>query len=218
MAIALFTLVFAQAALATHEVPQSADSIHVSLVPVFRQCGTGANPTNGQHSPPLGVPSCLPAGPNSSLVRIGPDSTAFADLTALPGDLQFQATLTDVQNASGQDFNPNSGADLFLATRMRMSDHANCPSAGCPELFDAPGTGFDHDNFEDKGPPINCTPRGDPNVSPGSDCNVSTTINAIFGASVFPSGTATVIQVFRLRVLDLHAHGGASFQQGIYIP
>src|SRR6185312_2534684 len=43
-----------------YEVPAAASTMNVSLVPTFTQCGSGANPANGVHSPPLGVPACEP--------------------------------------------------------------------------------------------------------------------------------------------------------------
>jgi hypothetical protein len=209
-------------ALATHEVPQSADSIHVSLVPAFRQCGTGPNPANGQHSPPLGVASCLPpipmdnGAPMNARARMGPDSTGSADLTVLPGDLQYQATLTDIRNTSGQDFNPSSGADLYMVVRFRQTDHDNCASLGCSGPFILPGTGRDHE-FQTNSFGINCVPNGDPNLPPGSTCNINTTANAVFGTPSFTSGKATILQAFRVRITDFTGVQ-ASFHSGIYIP
>jgi hypothetical protein len=148
---------------------------------------------------------------------MGPNSVGSADLTAIPNDLALQATLSDLRNSTGGDFNPHPGADLGLIVRLRVSDHSSCsgPRSGCPGPFDKPGTTFDLDLgwF-----PIQCVPNGDPNTPPGSDCNVSTTATAQFGTTPFPSGEETVLQVFRVRVNDDFPAGAAAFQQGIYIP
>jgi hypothetical protein len=151
----------------------------------------------------------------SAQVRIGPTSTASADVTALPGDLRYQATPTDVQNTSGQDFNPNSGPDLYMVVRFRQTDHDNYFPEGCSGPFTTPATGTDH-NFQTTSFGINCVPVGDSNLPPGSDCNINTTADALF-ANAFTSGKANVLQAFRVRITDQTIIQTA-FQQGIYIP
>src|SRR5205085_1732904 len=68
--------------------PARATQIKVSLVQVFKQCGTGGNPSNAQHSPPLGVSSCNPPQPSSS-ARTGPSGSGTVTLTVVPGDIQI---------------------------------------------------------------------------------------------------------------------------------
>src|SRR6185312_1110826 len=87
--------------------PQSASSLSASLVPTFRPCGTGASPTNGQHSPPLGTQSCLPPTPGSNVARVGSTSVGTASFMVVPGDtdptngdqadLTLSASLSDVK-------------------------------------------------------------------------------------------------------------------------
>jgi hypothetical protein len=204
-------------ALATHPVPQSADSIHVSLVPAFRHCGTSSNPANGQHSPPLGTPSCNPPllnNPNGA--RLGPLSASSIEWTALPGDLGIELTLDDVRTSTGADFNPTFGEDIRIYNRIRFSDHYNCVGCDFSGPYDEGGTGTDVDMSAD----INCVPTGDPTAPPGSACNVNTTMNSLI-PGLFTAGKGVVLQMFRARVHD-KATDPASWvlfaQQGIYIP
>src|SRR5207244_4554155 len=59
---------------ASYPHPQSASQLQVSLVPAFKQCGTGANPSNATHSPPLATDSCNPPTPGSAVAVVGPTS------------------------------------------------------------------------------------------------------------------------------------------------
>src|SRR5439155_26699725 len=98
--------------------PQSASQLQVSLVPAFRQCGTGGNPSNAKHSPPLATDSCNPPRPGSVLATVGATSQNSAQMTVVPGDtdptngnqanVSLTATLTDIQAVGGGDYNPNS--------------------------------------------------------------------------------------------------------------
>src|SRR6185437_8163375 len=121
---------------AAYEHPQSASSLQASLVPTFRPCGTGANPTNGQHSPPLGTQACLPPTPGSNVARVGSTSVGTASFTVVPGDsdatngdqanVTLSTSLSDVKTPGGADYVPNaSGPDLTEITRLRLTDKAN---------------------------------------------------------------------------------------------
>src|SRR5205085_5764376 len=102
--------------MATHEVPSSEPSIHASLVPAFKQCGTGGNPTTGSHSPPLAVGSCVPK-PSSPNLVIGPLAVGYANVDLSPGgaDVDLVGSATDVRTPSGADYNPQPAgtADAF---------------------------------------------------------------------------------------------------------
>ena len=109
--------------------PQSASQLQASLVPAFRQCGTGGNPSNAKHSPPLATNSCNPPRPGSVLAAVGATSQSSAQMTVVPGDtdptngnqanVTLGASLTDIQSTAGGDYNPNpSGADLTAVTRL----------------------------------------------------------------------------------------------------
>jgi hypothetical protein len=210
---------------ATYETPQSASPISVSLVPAFRQSGTGANPTNGQHSPPLGVPATLPPKPASNVAAVGNTSIGSATMTVVPGnqvsstdeaDITYSGGINDVRagNPSGADYNPNaSGPDLTLITRARLSDLQNGPTGGT-----SGGTTTDLDL---PGVPIDCVNTAGPE---GSTCNLSTSADAVT-PGVVKEAAQTSSQVFRVRVNDsgpdgVRGNGDDTLfaQQGIYIP
>ena len=99
-----------------YQTPASASSLSVSLVPAFRQCGTGGNPANSAHAPPLATGSCNPPRPGSVLALFGPQAVGSAQLTAVPGDpttaadeadVGVTASLTDIQAVGGGDYLPN---------------------------------------------------------------------------------------------------------------
>lgn len=207
----------AGAAVATHEHPQSATSIHTSLVPVFKQCGTSGNPSNSSHAPPLSVGSCSPPQPIVARdPRFGSTSSGTVDYSVLPGDISVAVTFSDVTTATGADFEAPSPTsdDLQALSRVRFTDHYTCPPNPCAGPYNQPGTSSDLD----LGPvPIQCVPNGDPATPPGSDCSVSTTFNTIAGSPVFPAGGQAVIQFFRTRVNDGYNHTLFA-QQGIFVP
>lgn len=217
MAVALGSVIaiaVAVSASATHEVPSAAPSIHSSLVPAYKQCGTGGNPANSSHSPPLAVGSCNPPRVSSLNAHVGSGSVGTANIDVVPGDVNLTGSSSDIRNSTGGDYDPTSGtgADLFAVSRIRFSDHYNCSPAPCAGPFTGPGTGTDLDF----GPvPISCVPNGSATSPPGSDCNVTTSANTVIAGSVV-AGKQAVVQVFRIRIND---HTNALFaQQGIYIP
>jgi hypothetical protein len=119
LAVAACAVAFTSVAMATHQVPSPTanKTIHISVVPNFKQCGTGANPSDGQHSPPLGVPACLPPLPGSSVAFAGPNFTGSADISGSVGS----------------------------TSRIRFSDHYNCAGLGCTGPYTSSGTGTDTD-------------------------------------------------------------------------
>jgi hypothetical protein len=202
--------------------PESASPLHVSLVPVFRQCGTLSNPTDSEHSPPLAVRSC-DSPVTAAVAHMGAQASAYARIVSLPGDPQtatdeadvtIDANLTDVRTGSitGADYNPSPTADLTLATRWRLSDNASGPDqsvAATTTDFDFPVT-------------INCVNTTDPGL--GAGCGVLTSANAALPGAI-KENKGSVIQAFRLRVNDAGPNGvvgdgdDALFaQQGVYIP
>jgi hypothetical protein len=184
--------------------PQSASQLSVSLVPAFKQCGTGANPSNAEHSPPLATSSCNPPKPGSAVALVGPTSQPSAAFTVTPGDsdptngnqanLSISAGLTDIQSTAGGDYNPNaSGADLTAVTRLRITDKAN-GYGGLP----ATATEFDFKV------PTDCSSTADPSV--GSSCSANTTANALV-PGLIQEQRQTVVQAFRVRIDDSGANG-----------
>jgi hypothetical protein len=205
--VALGSLVIAGSAIATHEVPSSSGdkTLHYSIVPSFKQCGTGANPSNGQHSPPLGVPSCLPPKPTSTIAFAGAAFVGTADITVRndSSDVDLVGVSNDVRSGSptGPPFNGSIGS----TSRIRFSDHYNCSGLGCTGPYTTAGTGTD----TDFGPvPVTCS---------SGNCSVTTSANSVLPGSVVP-GKQAVIDVFRLRVNDNFPSGNILGHQGIYIP
>jgi hypothetical protein len=206
-----------------YETPQSAGPISVSLVPLFRQCGTGASPANGGHSPPLSVPSCNPPVPSSSLAFVGPTSVGSATLTVVPGnpgtvadeaDVTTQVNVTDVRagSVSGPDYDPIAGPEMTYATRVRITDRSNGPSASDP----ATATDLD------LSVPVDCVDTASTGV--GATCAANTSIDAVTPGAI-KEGTSAIFQVFRARLNDPGANGVRGdaddrifAHQGIYIP
>jgi Tol biopolymer transport system component len=206
---------------ATYHHPQSASQLNVSLVPAFKPCGTGGNPSNAKHAPPLATSSCNPPKP-SVLAAVGVSSQSSAQMSVTPGDtdptngnqanVSISASLTDIQATSGGDYNPNaSGPDLTAVTRLRLTDKAN----GYGGL---PATATEYDLRV----PIACSPTADPTL--GSTCSASTTANALYSRFIVEQ-RQTIVQAFRTRVDDAGANGvpGDSDDrifatQGVFVP
>jgi glucose/arabinose dehydrogenase len=208
-----------------YEHPSAASPVQVSLVPVFRQCGTGANPANGEHAAPLAVDSCNPPAPTVGVVaHAGSSMTGSASLSVVAGDpstpadeadVPFSVNATDIRagGPTGGDYNPSpSGPDLTLTPRFRLTDTANGPSA------------LDSGSTVDQGfaVPVTCASTPDPAV--GATCTATTSADAITPGSI-KERKAMVLQLFRVRLDDSGPNGVRGdaddrlfAQQGIYVP
>jgi Tol biopolymer transport system component len=213
-----------------YQTPQAATQLSVSLVPTFLQCGTGANPANGQHSPPLGTRACLPPKPGSNVAIFGPQAVGTSVLTVVPGDpatitdeadVSITANLTDVQNKTGGgDYNPNaSGPDLTLTARLRLTDLANCSPSGCTGPYQRTAATTTDLDFPVA---VDCSSTADP--SAGSTCALTTSADAAQPGAIVEA-RQTVAQAFRMRLNDSGVNGvrGDSDDrifstQGIYVP
>ena len=207
---------------ASYPHPQSASQLQVALVPAFRQCGTGGNPSNASHSPPVATGSCDPPRPGSVLAAVGTASQSSAQMTVVAGDsdptngnqanVSLAVGMTDIQAVSGGDYLPNpSGSDMTAVTRLRFTDKAN----GYGGL---PATATEYDFRV----PIDCASTSDPSV--GSSCSASTTANALVPGLV-QEQRQTIVQAFRVRVDDAGNNGvpGDSDDrifatQGVFVP
>ena len=187
-----------------YEHPQGAPSLSTALVPVSKQCGTGGNPANASHAPPLAGGSCSPPSPSSAVVHIGPQMQGSAALTVTPGDtdptngdqadVALVTTLSDIQTIAGGDYDPNpSGADLTQVVRLRLTDQANGYGGTSATASDV-----------DFAVPIDCTPTADPAV--GSKCAVNTTADSVMPGFAQEQRQA-VAQIFRVRVYDSGLNG-----------
>jgi WD40-like Beta Propeller Repeat len=208
---------------ASYEVPLRAAPLRFSLVPVFRQCGTAATPANGAHSPPLsGGGSCTPPVAQG-VAHFGPQSAGTAWLGVIYGDTNAgngdQADMTlrfglgDIRTAGAADYDPNpAGPDGTLFVRLRFTDRANGVSGTDP------GTATDHDFSV----PFACTPTAD--AALGSSCALDTTADAVT-PGIIKENKTTVLQVFRLRLMDSGLNGirgdaddGLFATEGVYVP
>jgi hypothetical protein len=197
--------------------PQSAPQIRVALVPAFRQCGTPANSTNSRHATPLSVGSCDPPQPTSPSARTGNGGTDSATMTAQTtptSDVLLNVSDSDIETAAGADYDPNgaAGNDLSATFRLRLTDLDNCAPSPCSGSYTRLATGTDTDF---PAVPINCVPNGSPSAPPGSDCNTSTSANAVAPGSVV-AGQQAVWNIFRVRVND--SAGNLFQQQGVFAP
>jgi hypothetical protein len=197
--------------------PQSASQIRVSHVPTFRQCGTPANATNSRHATPLGVGSCDPPQTLSPSARTGSGGTGSATMTVQTtptSDVLLNVSDSDIETAAGADYDPNGagGNDLSAVFRLRLSDLNSCRPTPCSSSYTWLATGTDTDF---PAVPINCVPNGSPSASPGSDCNTSTSANAVAPGSVV-AGQQAVWNIFRVRVND--SAGNLFQQQGFFVP
>jgi hypothetical protein len=182
--------------------PKLASPVRMALVPVFRQCGTGGNPVNRSHAPPLATGSCPPQP--SGVAHFGPQSkgtawvaTIYGDTNSANGDqadMTLRFDLSDVRTGAGADYDPSATADGTLVTRLRFTDRANGGSGTDP------GTATDFDFSV----PFGCTATSDPSV--GSNCALDTSADAV-NPGMIKENKATVLQVFRLRLNDSGANG-----------
>ena len=193
--------------------PAGAPSVQLSLVPVFRQCGTGGNAPSAAHPAPLSVGSCPPA-PVSTIARVGASGAGSFAVAAVSGDFSITESTSDVRTPSGADYDPSPPGtpDLTAIVRVRVTDLANCAPAPCSGPFQTPATAVD----ADFGPiPIDCVPNGAAGTPPGSDCNLTTSANSFLPGFAAAQRQA-VLQLFRVRVND--SSGGLFEQEGILAP
>ena len=212
-----------------YQTPRSASPLRASLVPAYLQCGTGANPADGQHSPPLSGTSCLPPRLGSNVAHFGPQSTGMGELAVVTGnsdstadeaDVSITASLTDIQATAGGDYNPSpSGPDLTLTARLRITDLSNCSGAGCAGPYGPTAATTTDLDFPVA---VDCSSTPDPGV--GAACAVTTSADAVMAGAV-REGQNTYAQAFRLRLNDSGANGmrGDSDDrifstQGVYVP
>ena len=176
-----------------HDVPATADTMHVALVPNFRQTinATGCTArggTSGSHGPPLSFLSCSPVTQlPGTQAHFGNQATGSADITLIPGDYDptngDQADLgvaliaSDVRqnSATGADYDPvASGPDMEAAAKLRISDDYNETSGQpCAVSKVCPATSIGIEFVV----PVTCTATLSGSV--GSDCSVSTTADAV---------------------------------------
>ena len=210
---------------------KTANSLSVSLVPVYRPCGTGGNPVNATHGPPAlsGSPSdgsCTPTA-FTGTARLGPQAVGSATVTVIPGNLatpgdeaddHYVVSLTDVRTATWGDYNPSAGADMTAVARIRITDTFSCSPTPCSGVYAKRATVTDLDFAV----PVSCASTA--SLAVGATCSVDTSANALI-PTVVREGKQGVLSFFRVRLNDSGPDGvrGNSddkllAQQGIYNP
>lgn len=205
--------------------PAGATPVNVHFVPAFAQCTTG----NETHGPPLAVPSCSPPVQTSNYVTVGtPDangaganssgSLTLKQVGESPIDpnngdqanIEFTFSFSDVRRKSSLlDYT----GELRALLTLRITDRYSGPG------LDTAGTTAD----VPFGITVPCTSTPATNV--GSDCNLTTSADAVTANSVL-EGKRTVWGLGQVQVYDGGLDGDADTAgdntlfatQGLYAP
>jgi hypothetical protein len=205
--------------------PAGATPTNVRFVPAFAQCTSG----NETHGPPLSVTSCSPPVQTSNYVTVGtPDangqganssgSLSLKQVGESPIDpnngdqanVEFTFSFSDLRRKSNLlDYTGELRAQLTL----RITDRYSGPG------LDTPGTTSDVPFAI----PVPCTSTPATNV--GSDCNLTTSADAVTANSVL-EGNRSIWGLGQVQVYDGGADGDADTAgdntlfavQGLYAP
>jgi hypothetical protein len=118
----------------------------------------------------------------------------------------------DVQTPGGAPYDPtpgSSGADLSAVVRFRITDTSSCTPSPCGAPYNTAATASDLDFSV----PVDCEAGG---AGSGSTCQANTTANAVIGAGAFSAGHRSVLQAFRVRLID--SANTLFEQQGYFVP
>jgi hypothetical protein len=191
----------------TYVRPKHASPVRVPLVPAFRQCES----PDHQHGPPLAFGSCSSPQQTSTTTTVGtPDangapanSEGFVRFRAVTGnpanppdeaDIAVQALMTDVRLAhNGADY----AFSLEILMLINLTDR-DTPGRPVTLTSPEPGTGLGFYAWPLR-VPMPCEPNSDPLI--GSDCQVSTTLDAVL-PGVVPEGRRAVWGLDQVRVND----------------
>lgn len=217
----------------SYQRPDSGSQSTFSFVPIFKQCGSGANTPTRSHAAPMAVGSCAPGFPASQVAHLGNQATGQATYSVTAGDgnpfngdqadVSVVADVADVRSGNGftgADYNPNpSGADVTLETRLRMTDIANTTTGqSCAPVSSCAATTTEIlFRF-----PVDCSNTADPLI--GASCSVNTTADAVTPGFAKEDRVAS-LQMFRVLLRDSGVNGirGDSDdqlfgQQGFFVP
>jgi hypothetical protein len=233
---AVGVMVVASVASASHPRPSYAGKLSTNLVPAFDEC-TLATPPNRTHGPPLGGPSCNPPVKTSDALTIGGSMVGNITLSVIAGapglpedsDVKIVADISDVRcdfdgigdstacGAANTSPGPDYAGIVVGLASIRITDHWNGTGAtGGPD----PATVSDLP-FGVVIPGCAVT-TGDP--SKGSDCDITTSANAVVGGTdpAAKDGKRGVVEISQLEVLDGGVGGSTPTErflvQGIFIP
>ena len=191
------------------------------LVPAYTGC---ASP-NRIHGPPLDSPACSAPIQSSAQLTVGthdangrpPDSSGYVSFDAIVGapgtpedeaDVAVRMALTDVfDKATLTDY----AGELQVRTGLRLVDRAN-------------GAGTDRGTVEDIVLPMTAGCTTTPATVSGSNCGLSTTLDAIT-PGIAAEGARAIWQLGQVEVLDGGPDGDADTpdnavfaRQGLFVP
>jgi WD40-like Beta Propeller Repeat len=204
--------------------PRGASPTEVYLVPAYKQCAA----PNRTHGAPLAFGSCAPPQLASDHLTLGtPDvngqgaqgiaSVFYAvrpgneTTTADEADVRVLIGIRDVRNKNLTDYT----GQLQIVADLRLTDRDNTPHPGGP----GPGTAQD----AQLPVTVNCTATTSTTL--GSDCNLTTTVDAVFPGAV-KEGQRAVWQLGAVKAYDGGSDGLVSttagntlfMTQGLFVP
>jgi glucose/arabinose dehydrogenase len=201
--------------------PRGATPLRTPLVPAFNACAA----PNRSHGAPLAFASCAPPTQSSSQLTVGtPDangraanasgSARFEVIAGDPStpadeaDIALTVAITDVRRRS--DLSDYAG-ELQAAASLRITDKDNGGVNPAATVTDRPYTAM-----------LSCQPTLA--TTTGSQCSVSTTIDALVPGSV-KEGRRAIWELGQLQVYDGGADGIAAtapntvfLRQGVFTP
>jgi WD40-like Beta Propeller Repeat len=196
--------------------PRGASPFLAYLVPSYNRC---ASP-NSTHGSPLAFGSCSPPQPPSGFLTMGtpdanqkaPQGLAAVVLTARPADLRIDVGMRDIRK--GSDLSDYTG-EVQLFSNVRITDRNNTPNPGGP----GPATLQDRSFVV----PFSCTATASTSI--GSDCNISTSVNALYPGAIVANQRA-IWQLGEVQVYDGGPDGLVStpidnslfLNQGLFVP
>jgi hypothetical protein len=194
--------------------PKGASPMQIFLVLAYAQCMGNANRAHGS---PLAFPSCAPPSQTSSTLTVGtPDangqgakSIAKVLYAVRPADVVIGVSISDVRSRS--DLSDYTG-QLQVVTDLRITDKNSSPGPVSATVQDIPLRVN-----------VSCSETGDMTI--GSSCNVSTTMNALFAGAV-TAGERAIWQLGQVRAYDGGPDGSVLttaddtlfMDQGIFVP
>ena len=189
----LAVALLAAPAFATHNHPQQAKGMKLTLASAYEQCLAPIT----VHAPSIGLPACNPEVLATTVnltnqVTFGPFGKITAGLKVVPGDIKVIVKGKDILNNSA----PYTGS-LTLTANLRLTDH-NC----VPPIFPNPCTTQDFALLV----PVTCT---------AGACSASTTLNTLNPGWITPLQEMN-FEVGQLIVTD--PDGDDAFRQGLFVP
>jgi hypothetical protein len=206
--------------------PRGATPLKVPFVPAYKQCVA----PNRAHGAPLSSPSCNPPTPLTSYTTIGtPDANGAGAnsigsfrFDAIPGDIRFSMSLTDIRCGPGTAASvcdsanavdgPDYSGEVQSSENVRITDHYN--GSALTEAATLSEIPF----------PITVTCTNTASTSEGASCAITTSANAVVPGAV-KTGQRATWELGQVYVYDGGAggdiktpDGGLLVKQGLFVP